>query len=166
MSNEELFIKVAKLAGKYRFWEDLMWDENLEVGVNVSDLFYWACSDAEDITEENFPILVQAIEDVAAISEGAVDRYGPVLFAARARGMRPQGKYISDYVYEYPRAVKVYYEEFGRDVWETPRDENGKIYHDPSMTQALKDLFLALPERPVDLGNPYSPEGSYDYKSE
>ena len=74
--------------------------------VNANDLFYWACSDGEDITPENLPLLTQAIRDVRAAlgvptqpsagDSAAWDKWwnaghqGAVLFAARVRGMRPQ----------------------------------------------------------------------------
>ncbi|OQW34532.1 MAG: hypothetical protein A4E20_10960 [Nitrospira sp. SG-bin2] len=163
MDATELFLEVARLAGLHGFKEDLYWDQDLAVSVDVSDLFYWACADSEDVTEENLPLLKQSIEDIANICKRSVHKYATPLFAARVRGQRPQGKYISDYVYEYPDRVKVYDEEFQQWVWQTPRDADDKLYHDPQLTQALKALFLALPERPVDFGNPFTPEGSYDY---
>jgi hypothetical protein len=162
MEKTELFCEVAKLAGKYRFTEDLMWGEDLDISVNVSDLFFWACGD-EEITEENLPVLKQAIADVEAVCSRSVAMYAAPLFAARVRNMRPQGKYISDYVHEYPDREKVYDENLKQEVWQMPRDENGRLSYDPQRTQALKDLFLALPERPVDIGNPYTPEGKYEY---
>lgn len=165
MDKTELFCEVARLAGKYQFIEDLMWGEDLDVAVNVSDLFHWGCADAENITEENLPVLKQAISDVEEICSRSVGNYATVLFAARARNLRPQGKYISDYVHEYPEREKVYDENIKAEVWQIPRDADGNLRHDPTLTQALKDLFLALPERPVDLGNPYTTEGQYEYKS-
>ena len=165
MEKSQLFCEVAKLAGKYQFTEDLWWDKDLNVSVNVSDLFYWACADAEEVTEENLPVLKQTTADLEAVCPRSVDGYAASLFAARVRNMRPQGKYISDYVNEYPEREKVYNEELKQEVWQTPTDENGNLYYDPQITQALKDLFLALPERPVDIGNPYTPEGKYEYKN-
>lgn len=164
MDKTELFCEVARLAGKYQFTEDLMWGEDLDVAVDVSDLFHWACADSEDVTEENLPALKQAISDVEEICSRSVSRFAPVLFAARVRNLRPQGKFISDYIYEYPPREKVYDEQIKAEVWQLPRDPDGKLTHDPMLTQALRDLFLALPERPVDLGNPYTPEGQYEYK--
>lgn len=134
MTKEELFLEVAKLAARHGLRDELIWTEDLAVAVDVSDLFYWACADAEDITEENLPMLRQAIEDVEAVDSNR-NYYAAMLFAARVRNLRPQGKFISDYVR-------------GRD------DEQ---------TEQLKALFLALPERPVDIGNPYTPEGKYEY---
>lgn len=165
MEKTEVFCEVARLAGKHQFTEDLLWDEGLNVYVNVSDLFEWATADYEEVTEENLPALKQVIADIEAVSPRSVDGYATALFAARVRNIRPQGKYISDYVHEYPEREMVYDEELKAEVWQTPRDDDGKLYYDPELTQALKDLFLALPERPIDLHNPYTPEGKYEYKS-
>jgi len=62
--------------------------------VNVNDVFHWACADLEEITRENITLAERAIEDV----QSATRKVGwstpsdwTVLFAARARKMRPQG---------------------------------------------------------------------------
>jgi hypothetical protein len=39
-------------------------DNNITFQVNCNDLFFWACSDSEELTPENFPRLVQALIDV------------------------------------------------------------------------------------------------------
>ena len=62
----------------------IFWDENLKFYVLCNDFFFWACSDAEDITEKNFHELEKAIKD-------AGEQDGPLLFCARMRKMRPQG---------------------------------------------------------------------------
>jgi hypothetical protein len=62
-------------------------DGAVTFSVNCSDVFFWGCADAEDVTPENLPLLRLALEQ-----GGGTD-----LFVARVRGMRPQGavyKYI------------------------------------------------------------------------
>lgn len=75
--------------------------------INCNDFFAWGCADAEEVTEENFPILKQSIEEVEAIAfcdEKSIDeeeekdrskayRYGGLLFCARVAKIRPQGAY-------------------------------------------------------------------------
>lgn len=72
---------------------ELLWytrDGRINVAANVSDVFAWGGSDCEDITPENLPVFQQAIADLRAIHP--FDQlYAPELFAARLRGMRPQG---------------------------------------------------------------------------
>lgn len=72
---------------------ELLWHsdgERIQVWANVSDVFAWGGSDAEEITPANLPVLVQAIADLKAIH--SFDQvYAPELFAARVRGTRPQG---------------------------------------------------------------------------
>lgn len=74
---------------------DLLWsvdDETDEIQalVNVNDVFYWGCSDAEQVEAEDVPAFQQAIDDVG-------NDYGweKDLYAARKRGMRPQGAIIN-----------------------------------------------------------------------
>jgi hypothetical protein len=51
-----------------------------------NDLFWWACSDAENITVETLPLLEKAINDCKGN-----EQIGALLFCARQRKMRPQG---------------------------------------------------------------------------
>lgn len=72
---------------------ELLWHSDgkrIQVWANVSDVFAWGGADAEEITRENLPVLLQAIADLRAIKP--FDQiYAPELFAARVRGIRPQG---------------------------------------------------------------------------
>ncbi len=54
--------------------------------VNCNDLFFWACSDAEVITEDNISEFEQAYKDIDS-------PYAQILFCCRVRGMRPQKPY-------------------------------------------------------------------------
>lgn len=62
--------------------------QQISIAVNVSDVFAWGGADAEDITPEHLPVLERAWLDckVADAEEWTVE-----LYAARVRGMRPQG---------------------------------------------------------------------------
>lgn len=65
--------------------------------VNCNDLFYWACSDCEDITPENMPILKQAFADLEEAYPDIGKCWAGELFAARVRGMRPQRPVLDKY---------------------------------------------------------------------
>lgn len=58
--------------------------------INCNDFFYWACADAEDISEETLPLLHKAVDDC----NGDVS-IGALLYCARQRKERPQGPYYS-----------------------------------------------------------------------
>lgn len=82
--------------------EDIWWRENeedrnqLDFYVNCNDFFYWGASDLELITSEKLGILYECKKDLDALDIPDRNRQYGLLFAARARGMRPQGRY-----YEY-----------------------------------------------------------------
>ena len=101
-------------------WEHIWWRTDSKYApvtffVDCNDLFYWAYADSEKITAENFPLIKQAVDDVAAALNVCDPRYryrskeeavGTVesmydawrvagshaadLFCARVRQMRPQ----------------------------------------------------------------------------
>lgn len=58
--------------------------------VNCNDVFAWGCSDCEELTTENFPILEQAMTDAIAAEKDVGELYADELFVSRVRGMRPQ----------------------------------------------------------------------------
>ena len=69
-----------------------------KVCVIVNDVFLWGCSDLEDIEPADIPTLLSAYEDLREIKGkdweyAAMDVWTHVLYAARKRGMRPQGAY-------------------------------------------------------------------------
>ena len=71
--------------------EDLIWhvtDGRVHLAVNVSDIFAWGGADSEGITPATLPVLEKAWEDTRAIGQEFL--LAP-LYAARMRGMRPQG---------------------------------------------------------------------------
>ena len=51
-------------------------------------MFFWGCSDAEEIEVDDLPALEKAMEDGGYI-------WGSYLFVCRKRGMRPQGAWIN-----------------------------------------------------------------------
>lgn len=57
---------------------------------NVNDVFWWACADLEAITPDNVAELERAVDDILAL-DGQGGAFVADLFAARVRGMRPQG---------------------------------------------------------------------------
>ena len=54
---------------------------------NVSDFFWWATSDLEEIISENLQLFIDAI-DLAGTQDG------PLLFSCWMRKMRPQGAFF------------------------------------------------------------------------
>lgn len=70
---------------------DLCWycnNNGLIVAIDVAGFFEWVAPDDEQILEEDLPGLERAIQDA---TEAGMMRYGPRLWAARKRNMRPQG---------------------------------------------------------------------------
>lgn len=53
--------------------------------VNCSDLFFWACADGEEVTTDDLPSLVECIK--------LHEKYGNILWVCRKRVMRPQAPY-------------------------------------------------------------------------
>jgi len=124
---EQFMIKVLSLGGMFPshgdgLFDSIMWRTDppnytpIKFFVNCNDLFYWACADLEDLTPENLPELLKAIEDcrkayglpanppldfevnLLKTKEGSVmwhnlydcSAHGAMLFCARMRKMRPQ----------------------------------------------------------------------------
>ena len=76
--------------------------EKLQMFVECNDLFWWAVSDLEEITEDNIEILEQSISDAKNSCKDGY-QYSCWLFCARVRKMRPQGaayKYIPKEMWE------------------------------------------------------------------
>lgn len=73
--------------------ESLLWhvtDGKVYLSVDVSDVFDWESVDFEDITFDTFPVLKQTFDDLTALG-GSSCAWLHELYAARVRGMRPQG---------------------------------------------------------------------------
>ena len=95
-NTDALVMRVLSVTAKYDDYEEIWWRTDGEHApvtffANCNDLFYWACSDAEAITEQNIDLLEQTYEDVAMYEHG--ECYAGILFCCRSRGMRPQGAY-------------------------------------------------------------------------
>ncbi|BCO56151.1 hypothetical protein MINTM005_13950 [Mycobacterium intracellulare] len=169
MNKEALFLAAAKLAAKHDCREDIIWSEDLTVSVDVSDLFHWACADAEEIESElDLWELGRAVADVLAVSPRARASNGFVLWVCRKRNCRPQGAF-----YKYLTVNE--YTDDGRvvSVWDETRynhatKQNGVLVSkvDEAKTAELRALFNQMPERPIDLGNPYDTENRYLYRAD
>lgn len=57
--------------------------------INCSDVFAWGGADCEPLTADDVDNFVKALADTQAV--GGSNAYGPELYCARRRGMRPQG---------------------------------------------------------------------------
>lgn len=76
------------LLAKHDERNQLFWDPELNLSINCSDVFYWACADAEPIeTIEDVENLRRAYAEADALGS---EQWGAALYAARRRGMRPQ----------------------------------------------------------------------------
>jgi len=95
MNDLNFILKVLKISSENDL--DISWyfeDEKLIFTVDCSDVFNWATADCEDITEENFPVLEQAVKDIN--STGSIHTHlASQLFCARVRKQRPQGAFYS-----------------------------------------------------------------------
>jgi len=76
--------RLLKLISRHDVFGEVWWDENLSFRVNCNDVFAWAVSDAELVTDDSLSDLERALDEA-----GDID--GLYLYVARRRGMRPQG---------------------------------------------------------------------------
>jgi len=60
--------------------------------VECNDLFYWGCSDCEELNDENIADLEAAAEDCKKLTKKWRDAH--LLFCCRQRKMRPQKPYF------------------------------------------------------------------------
>ena len=80
--------KLLRLIAKHDCHDDFWWkfDPELKFFIRCNDVFAWGYSDVEGIeTEKDLADLNQAYEDSRL--------FGAELYAARRRGMRPQGAF-------------------------------------------------------------------------
>lgn len=114
--NLSFIIKALKIIGnndlhRYLFYR-VKDNDDVVFALICNDLFMWACSDMEELTPENSPILEQAIIDLNSAIGNCYN--APELFACRVREMRPQ---------------KRYYECLSKEIWHLfdacgePRDD-------------------------------------------
>jgi len=128
MTKEEVFIKIAKIVGKYGCTDELFWDEDLNVSTNMNDVFHWGCSEFQVIDAENVDGLRIAFEDMEKAASSRMvfvcnASYAFILFSARIQQMRPQ---------------TALYKNIHPDFFEL--------------------FNACGPERPAALGNPYTME--------
>lgn len=107
MDKLDIALRVLQITSKYDECESVWWRTDgvyapVTFLVNCNDLFYWACSDAEEITQDNIDIFEASYAD-AAECVGYGEMHAGELFCCRVRGMRPQG---------------AYYEHIIKNMWE------------------------------------------------
>ena len=66
--------------------EDKEGEITIYMDVNCNDLFFWGCSDSEEVLPSEIPDLLKCLEE-------APNGNGELLWVARKRGMRPQGAF-------------------------------------------------------------------------
>lgn len=76
------------------YWKTAKDELDIVFWVDVSDVFWWACADCEEITTENFEEFKKAVKDCDEAHERVGIIHAPDLFAARMRKLRPQGQCI------------------------------------------------------------------------
>ncbi len=79
----ECIFQLLSLVAKYDGCDTIFWNEALDFSVICNDAFWWGTADLEHITDENVSVLETAFKDGGEI-------WGPLLFCARMRKMRPQ----------------------------------------------------------------------------
>lgn len=95
MTDPTFVLRVLDVVGSADMHDSLYWRTDGEFApvaffVNCSDLFAWACADAEPVTPDTLAELEQAFADVQAVDGSAI--WGPSLYAARRRKLRPMRK--------------------------------------------------------------------------
>ena len=74
-------------------------EDNLKFTVDCSDVFAWGSADCEEVTDENFHIMVECakvVDYVLGKDHDDRSQYIDWLFAAKVRKMQPQGA-VLDY---------------------------------------------------------------------
>jgi hypothetical protein len=79
--------EILKYIAEQDMHDNLYWNEDLQFYIMCNDLFYWACADAEPLTEETLPTLKQAVADSDNI-------WGGLLYCCRMRKQSPQEPYF------------------------------------------------------------------------
>lgn len=160
MDNKTLFYEVGKLAERDAN-SSIMWNvdgDQIAIAANCSDFFDWGTADCEEITAENFPVLQQAVSDIASIP-GADPSDGFLLFCARVRNQRPQGAYYK-YLTAHCRKPD------GLNEYGNPKSTVDEEASERS-TELVRELFNAAgPERKIDIWNPKDQDGVYRYTGE
>lgn len=91
------FIKRVLAAFEDWWKEDVGWrvdEDGIRFFALCSDVFWWGSADAEDIRPEDVELLERCKADLVAL-EGREPTCLPELYAARKRGMRPQGAWYT-----------------------------------------------------------------------
>lgn len=99
MNKQEIAMRVLSVTAKYDEFDQIWWRTDGEYSpvtflVNCNDVFWWGCSDAEDINEQNIDCFELAFEK----SSSAMDvgfAYAGILFCCMSRQMRPQGAFYN-----------------------------------------------------------------------
>jgi hypothetical protein len=130
LKKEDFLLKCIKLLVEHEVLSSFEIFADLSICANVSDVFFWGCSDCEELTERNFHLLEESIEEIVKTCGVALSDLS-ILFACKSRKMRPQG---------------AYYKYIEKDI--------------------IDLIDKCGPERPVDLGNPYSREQGINSKED
>ena len=94
MSERDILYAVGHIVTEYDIGLESFYlfkqDGVVTTWVNCSDVFFWGTADFEQVTAENIIELERACSDAQAAGDFN-EVYGPELFCARVRKMRPQG---------------------------------------------------------------------------
>lgn len=88
---DEFVTRVLRIFSDLDSHDILWWNSEPCFFVVCNDVFAWGSADLEEITPKNIGMLEKAIVDVRKVAPDEDWLWGPLLFCARVRGMRPQG---------------------------------------------------------------------------
>lgn len=84
----DFVFELLQITAKHDAHSEVFWTEDLKFSIICNDFFWWGCSDAEEITYEDLALLDECL--------GKDFVWGPLLYCAKRRGMRPQGAFYGD----------------------------------------------------------------------
>lgn len=98
---------------EYELFDEIRWDEDLNFYVICNDVFYWGTADAELIKDPNDLILLRhACIDIENINDDIVDEFGPLLYCARKRKIRPQNAFYNHLI---PKEIHYLFDNCGKE---------------------------------------------------
>ncbi len=100
MSDAEPILRVLDALATWDHCDEVFWRTDGKYApvtffVKCNDLFAWGCADCEPLSAETVDAFNAACHDahVADAPGEHLECWGPLLYCARRRGMRPQGPY-------------------------------------------------------------------------
>ena len=110
IEDPELIERILRVTA-FDYCGDLFWntdakDAPVKMFITCSDIFWWGTADCEQVTQENILVLESAIDECEQRQDYL---WGPALFVARVRRLRPQGAVLK----EIPSGIRELFEACG-----------------------------------------------------